>query len=186
MDTHKPNIMTDAAPPVSAPRRRDILRLTGNFAMTGAVLEIAAPLVAAPPARTGQLPEVDISKVPPGSGIKIAWAGQPVFIRHLTAAEVDMVQAVPLADLRDPQSLEERTQPGHREWLVAIAVCPHLGCMPLGIGVGEPRGQYGGFLCPCHGSQFDPAGRVRAGPAPTNLEVPPYRSHNGAVIRLGG
>lgn len=128
---------------------------------------------------------MDVAKIPPGSGVKLAWHGQPVFIRHLTPAEVATVQAEPIADLRDPQTLDERTRPGHRDWLVVIAVCPHLGCMPLGIAPGEPRGSFGGFVCPCHGSQFDAAGRVRAGPSPSNLEVPAYRFDGGHILRLG-
>jgi len=172
--------------PVSRParRRRDVLQL-GAVGVAGAALRpggAAAGAAAEAGARNGLA--VDISKIPPGSGLKLAWRGQPVFVRHLTAAEVAAVQAVPLAELRDPQSLEERTQPGRRDWLIALAVCPHLGCTPLGIAPGEPRGSFGGFVCPCHGSQFDPIGRVRAGPAPGNLEIPGYRFEDERVLRL--
>lgn len=169
--------------PPSRSRRRDVLRLAVGVGATWVLPGVSRPLFAVSATGTGI--EIDISKIPPGSGIKVVWAGQPIFIRHLTGHEIGDAQAVPLADLRDPQTLEKRTQPGHRDWLVVIAVCPHLGCMPLGIGSGEPRGSWGGFLCPCHGSQFDTAGRVRAGPAPTNLEVPPYIFRSDGIIRLG-
>lgn len=158
-----------------------MLSIIGGLGAIGAALRAGGPASAS----TVSSLDVDITKIPPGSGIKVMWSGKPVFVRHLTVTEIAAVQATSLADLRDPQSLDERTRDGHHDWLVAIAICPHLGCVPLGIGSGEPRGRYGGFLCPCHGSQFDPAGRVRGGPAPTNLEVPPYRFLDDAVIRIG-
>jgi ubiquinol-cytochrome c reductase iron-sulfur subunit len=156
------------------PRRRDVLHLAA----------VAGAACATTRAQAEQPTDIDITKIAPGSGLKLALRGQPIFIRHLTPSEVSTIQAVAQAELRDPETLEERTRPGHREWLIVIGICPHLGCTPLGIGSGEPRGRYGGFLCPCHGSQFDVAGRVRAGPAPTNLEVPAYRFLDDRTVRF--
>jgi ubiquinol-cytochrome c reductase iron-sulfur subunit len=170
-----------AGDPFSPParRRRDMLRLTAiaGLALGGATNAQAAQT-------SGDPLDVDLSKIPPGSGLKLVWHGQPLFVRHLTPAEIAAARSVAQADLRDPQTLEERTQPGHRDWLVMIGICPHLGCTPLGIAPGDPHGSFGGFVCPCHGSQFDAAGRVRAGPAPNNLEVPAYRFVGDHIIRL--
>ncbi len=102
------------------------------------------------------------------------YRGQPLFVRHLTQREIVEANAVPLASLRDPQTLADRTKPGRSEWLVTIGICTHLGCVPLGARKGEKRGEYGGYFCPCHGSVYDTAARIRAGPAPLNLVVPDY------------
>ncbi len=129
--------------------------------------------------------EVDLSKIAAGSGIKVAWRKQPVFVRYLMPAEIAEAKAVPIAILRDPQTLDERTKPGHENWLITMAVCTHLGCVPLGITPTESRGQYGGYFCPCHGSQYDTAGRIRAGPAPKNLVVPDYSFKSATTVQIG-
>ena len=129
--------------------------------------------------------EVDLSKIAAGSGIKIAWRKQPVFVRYLMPNEIAEAKAVPIATLRDPQTLDERTKPGHENWLITMAVCTHLGCVPLGITPTESRGQYGGYFCPCHGSQYDTAGRIRAGPAPKNLVVPDYSFKSATTVQIG-
>jgi ubiquinol-cytochrome c reductase iron-sulfur subunit len=180
-------IMIDEDAFRSRERRRDFLRLAAaaGVGLSG-VLVSSSLSVAAIKHDAPHVFDVDLAKIQSGSGVRVAWRGQPIFIRHLTASEVAVAQAVQLSELPDPQSLNERTHSGHRDWLVVVAVCPHLGCMPLGIAPGEPRGSFGGFVCPCHGSQFDTAGRVRAGPAPTNLEVPNYRFIGDSVIRFGG
>ena len=95
------------------------------------------------------------------------------------------VNAVPLSDLRDPQTLAERTKEGHTDWLIVIGVCTHLGCVPLGNKEGEPRGEFGGYFCPCHGSQYDTAARIRKGPAPKNLVVPDYKFNTPTTITVG-
>jgi ubiquinol-cytochrome c reductase iron-sulfur subunit len=129
--------------------------------------------------------EVDISKIQPGQAIKTIWRKQPVFIRNLTPAEIQQANAVNPADLRDPQSLAERTKPGKLNWLVTMGVCTHLGCVPLGTAPGENKGEYGGYFCPCHGSHYDTAARIRKGPAPINLEVPEYEFISDTAIRIG-
>jgi ubiquinol-cytochrome c reductase iron-sulfur subunit len=129
--------------------------------------------------------EVDVSKVERGQAIKVSWRGKPVFVRNLTDQEMSAAESVPLAELRDPAPLEQRTQEGHRNWLVTIGVCTHLGCVPLGAAEGEPRGDYNGYFCPCHGSHYDPAGRIRKGPAPVNLVVPEYVFKSDTVIEIG-
>ena len=129
--------------------------------------------------------EVDISAIQPGQAIKTIWQSKPVFVRNLTQAEIDAANAVDIATLRDPQTLEQRTLPGKMNWLVTLGVCTHLGCVPLGAAEGENRGDFGGYFCPCHGSQFDTAARIRRGPAPTNLEVPPYVFKTDTLIEIG-
>ncbi len=170
-------------------RRRDFLNVAAvSFAGVGAVAAISPLIVQmAPPADVLALSttEVDISKVQTGQRIKSLWRKQPVFVANLTAKEIAEANSVSLADLRDPQSLQERTQPGHANWLVVVGVCTHLGCIPLGTGEGETRGAYDGWFCPCHGSQYDTAGRIRQGPAPKNLAVPPYKFKTPTTVEIG-
>ena len=170
-------------------RRRDFLNVAAvSFAGVGTVAALA-PLVVqmAPSADVLALSttEVDISKVAQGQGIKVTWRKQPVFIRNLTPKEIAEANAVKTAELRDPQTLAERTKPGKENWLITLGVCTHLGCVPLGVGEGENRGDYGGYFCPCHGSHYDTSGRIRKGPAPRNLEVPPYQFVSDTKIKIG-
>jgi ubiquinol-cytochrome c reductase iron-sulfur subunit len=170
-------------------RRRDFLNVAAvSFAGVGTAAAIAPLLVQmAPPADVLALAttEVDISKVQPGQGVKVSWRKQPVFIRNLTPKEIQEANATPAAGLRDPQTLAERTKPGKQNWLVTLGVCTHLGCVPLGIGEGENKGPYGGYFCPCHGSAYDTAGRIRTGPAPTNLVVPEYQFTSPTTVTIG-
>jgi len=129
--------------------------------------------------------EVDVSAIQPGQAIKTIFRKQPLFVRHLTPAEIKEANAVSLSELRDPQSLAQRTKPGKAMWLVTMGVCTHLGCVPLGAGEGENRGPFGGYFCPCHGSAYDTAARIRRGPAPKNLEVPDYSFKSDTVISVG-
>lgn len=129
--------------------------------------------------------ELDISAIEPGMAIKAVFRKQPVFVRNLTAAEIQAAEAVPTGSLRDPQSLAERTKEGHGNILVTMGVCTHLGCVPLGAAEGENKGEFGGYFCPCHGSHYDTAGRIRKGPAPTNLEVPDYAFTSDTTIVIG-
>ena len=170
-------------------RRRDFLNVAAvSFAGVGTVAALA-PLVVqmSPSADVLALStvEVDISKVVPGQGIKVSWRKQPVFIRNLTPKEIAEANATPLSDLRDPQTLAERTKPGKANWLVTLGVCTHLGCVPLGIGEGENKGPYGGYFCPCHGSAYDTAARIRTGPAPRNLAVPEYKFMSPTSVQIG-
>src|SRR3546814_7568964 len=118
--------------------------------------------------------EVGISTIEPGKAIKAVVRRQPLFVKRLTAAEIAAANGVDVAALRDPQTLAERTKPGHEDVLVTMGVCTHLGCVPLGTAEGEVKGEFGGYFCPCHGSHYDTAGRIRKGPAPANLQVPEY------------
>ncbi len=127
--------------------------------------------------------EVDVSKISEGQSITLKWRGKPIFIRHRTKAEIAEAAEVAAADLRDPEDDGLRVQ--KPEYLVVLGVCTHLGCVPLGQKVGEVRGEYDGWFCPCHGSHYDSSGRIRKGPAPTNLEVPPYTFLSDQVIRIG-
>ncbi len=129
--------------------------------------------------------EVDIAAIEPGQAVKTIFRKQPLFIRHLTPAEIQAANAVDVASLRDPQTLGERTKEGKPQWLITMGVCTHLGCVPLGAAEGETRGAFGGYFCPCHGSHYDTAARVRKGPAPKNLEVPDYAFKTDTVVTIG-
>ena len=129
--------------------------------------------------------ELDISSITPGMAVKAVFRKQPVFVRNLTTAEIAAAEAVPLSSLRDPQTLKERTKEGHGNWLITMGVCTHLGCVPLGAAEGEPRGEFGGYFCPCHGSQYDTSGRIRKGPAPKNLAVPEYLFSSDTLVKIG-
>jgi ubiquinol-cytochrome c reductase iron-sulfur subunit len=170
-------------------RRRDFINIAAvSFAGVGAVVAVAPLLMQAAPSadvRALSSVEVDISKIQPGQGIKTSWRKQPVFIKQLTPAEIQSANAVSLDDLRDKQSLADRTKPGKTQWLVTLGVCTHLGCVPLGVGEGESKGDFGGYFCPCHGSHYDTAARIRKGPAPTNLVVPEYEFASDTVVRIG-
>jgi len=124
--------------------------------------------------------EVDISTIAPGSQKKALWRGKPVFIYRRTPEQIAQAKQVDIKELRDPQTDEERTKPGKEEWLVMVGVCTHLGCIPI---AGE--GEFGGWFCPCHGSQYDISGRIRKGPAPQNLLIPPYAFLNDTTIKIG-
>ena len=129
--------------------------------------------------------EVDVSAIQPGQAVKTIFRKQPLFIRHLTPAEIQAANAVQPSELRDPQALSERTAEGKPQWLITMGVCTHLGCVPLGAAEGESKGAYGGYFCPCHGSHYDAAGRIRRGPAPKNLEVPAYAFKSDTVVTVG-
>merc|ERR1719235_1290125 len=111
--------------------------------------------------------EVDLNAIEEGTTVTVKWRGKPVFIRHRTDSEIEDAKTAPLSDMRDPEEDSARTQ--DPKWLVVLGVCTHLGCVPL-----SGAGDYGGWFCPCHGSHYDTSGRIRKGPAPLNLELPPY------------
>ena len=172
---------------VEDPGRRDFI-VVGTYAMAGlGAAAVAWPLIDQmnPAADTLALAniEVDVSKISEGQSITVKWRGKPVFIRHRTADEVARANATDMADLRDPEYDTDRAQ--KPELLVLVGVCTHLGCVPLGQKSGEVRGEYDGWFCPCHGSHYDTSGRIRKGPAPTNLEVPPYTFLSDSVVRIG-
>ncbi len=122
--------------------------------------------------------EVDVSSLEPGNSITVLWRGKPVFIKRRTQKEIAEARDVKLEDLKHPEKDEDRAK--NPEWLVMLGVCTHLGCVPLG-----DKGEYKGWFCPCHGSHYDTSGRIRKGPAPTNLEVPKYEFVNSTTIKIG-
>ncbi|MDB5392632.1 MAG: petA [Rhodospirillales bacterium] len=127
--------------------------------------------------------DVNLAPIPEGMGIVTMWQGKPVFVRHRTAEEIKQAEEVKLSDLIDPATDQSRVKKS--PWLILIGICTHLGCIPLGNKPSDLRGDYGGYLCPCHGSQYDTSGRVRHGPAPLNLAVPPYNYTSDTVVRIG-
>lgn len=129
--------------------------------------------------------EVDLSAIQEGQSITVKWRGKPTFIRRRTAAEIEEARQVPLDDLPDPQADEDRVKEGKDQWLVLVGVCTHLGCIPLGQKSGDDKGNYNAWFCPCHGSHYDISGRIRLGPAPANLEVPPYEFLTDTRIKIG-
>lgn len=122
--------------------------------------------------------EIDLGRVPEGQAIKVLWRGKPVYVRHRTADEIASAQETDGGGLPHPETDEERVQ--KPEWLIVLGVCTHLGCVPLAY-----SGEFGGFFCPCHGSHYDTSGRIRIGPAPLNLEIPPYEFLDDSTIRVG-
>ena len=174
---------------VDDPRRRDFINVAAvAFAGVG-VGVIALPLISQMSPSADVLAqsttELDVSAIQPGQAIKASFRKQPLFVRNLTPKEIAEADAVPLSDLRDPQTLAERTKEGRKNWLITLGVCTHLGCVPLGAGEGENKGPFGGYFCPCHGSAYDTAGRIRSGPAPQNLHVPEYTFTSDTVVTVG-
>jgi ubiquinol-cytochrome c reductase iron-sulfur subunit len=167
--------------------RRDFLILSASaLAAVGAAVTVW-PFVDSlnPAADTLALSttEVDLAPVQAGQRLTVAWRGKPVFIDHRPPAEIKAAQDVDVASLRDPQPDSERVK--KPEWLVIVGVCTHLGCIPLGNKPGDDRGPFGGWFCPCHGSIYDTSGRIRQGPAPFNLAVPPYEFTSATAIKIG-
>lgn len=178
------------APQGDGVRRRDFINIAAvTFAGVGGVAAVV-PLVNQMNPSADVLAqsstEVDLSAIQPGQAVKTLYRSQPLFVRHLTPEEIAAADKVDVTTLRDPQTLEQRTLKGRKEWLVTMGVCTHLGCVPLGVGEGENKGDFGGYFCPCHGSHYDTAARIRKGPAPLNLEVPPYRFTSATSILVGG
>lgn len=168
-------------------KRRDILTYTvAAFGGIG-VASVAWPFIDAlnPAADTLAVStvEIDLSPVEPGQAITVMWRGSPVFVRRRTEAEIAAAEQVSLDDLPDPEPDSERVQ--RKEWLVLVGVCTHLGCVPQGQRPTEVRGEFGGWFCSCHGSVYDTSGRIRRGPAPTNLPVPPYQFLDDDRILVG-
>ncbi len=172
------------------PTRRDFIHIaTVGAVATGGVLALWPFIDQMNPAADTlalSTTEVDISQIPVGQQITVKWRGRPLFIRHRTEAEIEQARAVDITTLRDPQTDEERLVPDtegviHPEFLVMEGVCTHFGCVPLGNGAGD----YNGWFCPCHGSHYDTSGRIRRGPAPENLWIPPYVYIGPSRLRIG-
>lgn len=171
------------------PRRRDFINIAAvTWAGVGAgvlVLPLINQMNPSADVLAQATTEVDLSKIAPGQAVKTIFRKQPLFVRNLTPQEIAEADAVPLSALRDPQTLEQRTKPGKKNWLITLGVCTHLGCVPLGAGEGENKGPFGGYFCPCHGSAYDTAARIRQGPAPLNLHVPDYTFTSDTAVTVG-
>jgi ubiquinol-cytochrome c reductase iron-sulfur subunit len=203
---HHPNLEIREAEALVAtdaeePDRRDFLILAGGaFAAVGGALSLWPFIDQMNPDAGAQALasiEVDISPIKEGQAITVLWRGKPVFIRHRTPAEIESAKAVDVKELRDEYARNEdlpidalatdvnRTKEGHENWIIMVGVCTHLGCIPKGQALGDARGDYNGWFCPCHGSHYDTAGRIRKGPAPRNLEVPVYGFLSDTKIKIG-
>ncbi|MBW6401796.1 ubiquinol-cytochrome c reductase iron-sulfur subunit [Roseomonas sp. HJA6] len=167
--------------------RRDFLTLvTGAFVAVGTGA-ITWPFIdSASPARdvlARSTTEADLAPIEVGQAVTVVWRGKPVFIRHRAAKEIEEARQTPLSDLKDPEADQRRVIKD--PWLVMVGICTHLGCVPLGQKPTDAKGEYGGWFCPCHGSHYDTSGRIRKGPAPKNLVVPPYAFTSNTRIRIG-
>ena len=173
-----------AEPHAPQSNRRDFLYVAAGAVGAVGVAGVAWPLINQlnPDASVLALAstEFDVSSIEEGQSVTIKWRGLPVFVRHRTGAEIEEAKAVPLSDLKDPETDEQRTKPGHEQWLIMIANCTHLGCIPVG-----ESGDFDGWFCPCHGSHYDSAGRIRKGPAPKNLVVPPSEFVSDTLVQIG-
>lgn len=174
----------NATLPQEGTTRRDFLYLaTGAIGGVGA-LATAWPFINSMNPSSDVLAlastEVDLSPIQEGQNIKVMWRGKPVFIRRRTKEEIAAAKSVNVSELRDPEEDSVRVHSGKEEWLIVMGVCTHLGCVPL-----ANQGEYGGWFCPCHGSQYDTSGRIRKGPAPLNLPVPQYTFLSDTKIRIG-
>ncbi|WP_425408621.1 ubiquinol-cytochrome c reductase iron-sulfur subunit [Hyphococcus sp.] len=196
---------SDATEDSGETNRRDFIHIFGAATAVAGAGAVLWPLVHQmnPDASVLALStkEVDLSVVPVGQAIKVMWQGKPVFIRHRTSEEISEAEATPLSALKDPVARNANLSSGadatdgnlttgasgeaKPAWLILVGVCTHLGCIPLGTTAGENRGDYGGWFCPCHGSHYDMAGRIRKGPAPENLEVPPYEFITDTIVKIG-
>jgi ubiquinol-cytochrome c reductase iron-sulfur subunit len=167
---------------IGEPTRRDFLFLTTGAVGAVAVGSAVWPLINQmnPDASTlaAATTEIDVGNIAEGQIVTIKWRGKPVFVRHRTKKEIEDARAVPLSELRDPATDQSRAE--KPEWLVVIGICTHLGCVPIGH-----EGPYEGWFCPCHGSVYDTSGRIRQGPAPYNLALPPYKFAGDTKITIG-
>ena len=169
----------------AAHTRRDFLYVaTGAVGAVGAAFT-AWPLISQmnPDASTiaaGAPIEVDLTPVAEGQVIKVFWRGKPIFVNHRTKKEIEEARSVNVASLPDPQTDEQRVKKGHDQFQVLIGICTHLGCIPI-----AHSGEYNGYFCPCHGSVYDTSGRIRSGPAPLNLALPPYEFLDDTKIKIG-
>ncbi len=167
--------------------RRDFLMMaTGGMAAVGtaaAIWPLVDSLNPAADALAVSSIDVDIGPIAEGQAVTVMWRGTPVFIRHRTAKEIEEAEGVPLDDLPDPETDDARVL--KPEWLVMVGVCTHLGCIPLGQKATDKKGDFDGWFCPCHGSHYDTSGRIRKGPAPSNLPVPPYEFVSDTLVKIG-
>ena len=170
-------------------RRRDFINIaalsTAGVGGAAVLLPLISQMAPSEDVLAESVTEVDVGDIEPGQAIKAVFRKQPLFVRRLTEAEIAAANGVSADSLRDPATLDERTKEGNHDLLVTMGVCTHLGCVPLGAAEGEVKGEFGGYFCPCHGSHYATAGRIRKGPAPTNLEVPEYAFTSDTTITVG-
>ena len=171
------------------PTRRDFLTIAGTaFAAVGGAMALW-PFVAQmnPDASTQALASIDVDLAPvkTGQAITVMWRGKPIFIRNRTPEEIKTAEQTPLNDLPDPQADQARVKKGHDNWLVLIGICTHLGCIPKGQSLNDVKGDWGGWFCTSHGSHYETSGRILKGPAPRNLDVPPYEFVSDSKIKIG-
>jgi ubiquinol-cytochrome c reductase iron-sulfur subunit len=178
------NTVVDTDPHAGDPNRRDFIHIAAATAAVGAVGSALVPLVTQMNPSADVLAqastEFDLGKVMPGMQIVVPWQGKPVFVRYRTQKEIDEAVRDDHAQMKDPAADATRHKPGKPQYLVLVGVCTHLGCVP-----NFALGEYGGWLCPCHGSQYDTSGRIRKGPAPLNLAVPPWDFISGTKVKIG-
>ena len=180
--------MADTAHPAGdGETRRDFLYLlagaTAGFGSLAAVWPLIDSMNPSADVLALSIAEVDLAPIELGQRVTVVWQGKPVFVDHRTEQQIAAARAVDLAELPDPQADEDRVQKA--EWLIMIGICTHLGCIPKGQKTGDPIGEFGGWLCVCHGSQYDTSGRIRKGPAPNNLDIPPYQFIEDLKIQIG-
>ncbi len=167
--------------------RRNFLYLTagmfGGVGVASAAWPFISSMTPGADARALATTEVNLAPVEVGQSITVMWRGKPVFVRRRTQKEIQEAEEVDVSSLRDPQSDEDRIQ--RPEWLILVGICTHLGCVPGGQKPTDQRGDYDGWFCPCHGSHYDTSGRIRKGPAPKNLVVPPYEFVSDTLVKIG-
>lgn len=179
--------------PIENQRRRDFLVIAGSaIGVVGAGAALYPFIDSLNPAADTlalSTTEVNLGPIAEGQAITVVWQGKPVFIRYRTPKEIQEAVDVKLQDLKDPQTDAARVidlkGQSHPQWLIAVGICTHLGCIPQGQKPSEVRGDYGGWFCPCHGSHYDTSGRIRKGPAPLNLAIPPYEFTSPTTLRIG-
>jgi len=180
----KKEISTENDSEDSSSTRRDFIVLTASAVACAGAAVSSIPFISSLNPDQAVLAvgstEVDISKIKEGETLTVVWRGQPVFVRHRTSIEIKAAQEIDLKELRDPQPDSDRTKKGKEPWLICMAVCTHLGCVPL-----SGKGDFNGWFCPCHGSHYDTSGRIRKGPAPLNLPIPPYEFLSDNLIKIG-
>jgi len=171
------------------PRRRDFLSIAalsfGGVGVAAVIVPLVNQMNPSADVLAQSTTEIDLSAIAPGQAIKASFRKQPLFVRNLTPLEIAEADKVAISSLRDPETLTQRTREGKKNWLITLGVCTHLGCVPLGAGEGEIKGEYGGYFCPCHGSVYDSAARIRKGPAPKNLAVPEYKFLSETTVTVG-
>lgn len=176
----------DLSDPVDEEKRDFLFITTAGLAVAGGAVTAFSLIDTMNPAKDVlalSTTEVDLAPIEEGQSLTVMWRGKPIFIRHRTSEEIRNANDAPVNELKHMASDESRVK--NPKWLVVVGVCTHLGCVPLGQKVGDNKGEFDGWFCPCHGSHYDTSGRIRKGPAPLNLEIPPYDFVSEEIIKIG-